>query len=79
MTDDLEWFATLPEPVRSALLADPWAALPSALIARLPRLYRATYGITDPATGEWTLRPRYAAALQVADHAAPTDQWRSWD
>jgi hypothetical protein len=33
-------------------------------LPRLPRLYRATYGTTDAASGEWTLRPRYAEALR---------------
>jgi hypothetical protein len=41
MTDDLEWFIALPGPVQAALRADPGAALPSGLIARLPRLYRS--------------------------------------
>jgi hypothetical protein len=48
VTDDLEWLTALPAPVRAALLADPGAALPPDLIARLPRLVRATYGTDDP-------------------------------
>jgi hypothetical protein len=70
MTDDLEWFAALPKPVRAALLAEPGAALPPDLIARLPRLYRPTYGTDDPVTGCWTLRPRYAEELHSAKRAA---------
>lgn len=70
MTDDLEWFAALPGPVRAALLADPGAPLPPSLIARLPRLYRATYGTTDAASGGWKLRPLYAEQLHSAKRAA---------
>lgn len=70
MTNELEWFPALPEPMRDALLADPGAALPSGLTARLPRLYRATYGTTDPATGAWTLRPEYVEELHSAKRAA---------
>lgn len=66
MTDDFDWFAQLPEPVREALLADPGAVLPPALCARLPRLYRATYGTTDPTSGAWTLRPEHAEAITAA-------------
>lgn len=64
MTDDLEWFASLPGEVQSELQADPGVTLPPDLIARLPRPYRATYGSTDPATGCCTLRPKYAKALR---------------
>jgi hypothetical protein len=47
MSDDPDWFTALPQPVRAAALVDPGAVLPPGLIARLPRLYRSTYGTTS--------------------------------
>jgi hypothetical protein len=70
MIDALEWFAALPGPSRAALLATPGATLLPALCAQLPRLYRATYGTTDAASGGWTLRPEYAERLHSAKRAA---------
>ncbi|UQX09647.1 hypothetical protein [Candidatus Mycobacterium methanotrophicum] len=70
MADDLAWFTLLPQPVQAALLVNPGAALPSSQSARLPRLYRATYGTADLATEAWTLRPRYAEQLYLVKRAA---------